>query len=64
MRLQRLFTHKHFKCVETPPPLVEYIVFWVGCLIGASPQMTKNLINFDEMEIILFYLKIYNLYKK
>ena len=37
---------------------------WVGLSVGqwvGSGQMTKNLINFDLIEIIQFCLKIYDL---
>ena len=33
---------------------------WVGQWVG-SDQMTKNLINLDVIEVIQFYLKIYDL---
>ena len=34
---------------------------WMGGSMGGSCQMTKNLINFDLIEIIQFCLKIYDL---
>ena len=48
------------KSVETSPPMGGCIVRWVGWWVG-SGQNTKNLKNFDLIEIIEFCLKIYDL---
>ena len=42
--------------VETPPPMGGCVGGWVG-----SGQITNNWINLDLIEIIWFYLKIYDL---